>query len=202
MTRIQRLDTVVLAGALFLLFVAGISWFQGAASLSFVGIPLFALGLCFLSAMLLASLNFASRDTKIIIVIVFVSALLGTYGAEIYVAGQIHHLKVAQPVMARAVAAQMAQQDDPTPQEPWRSAITGRQEAATLDSIIKTANGNPVDTRLRSRSSTNSLRKAFSGSCRWVHIRSSSPRRAWCRRSRARPIATRWPAMKAANGYR
>ena len=98
--------------------------------------------------MLLAFLYLASRDTKTTIVIVLVSALLGTYGAEIYVAGQIHHQKVAQPVVARAVAAQVGQQD-PTPQEPWRSGLMGSQDAAILDSIIKHANGIPVDTRLK-----------------------------------------------------
>jgi hypothetical protein len=94
--------------------------------------------------MLLASLYFASRDTKVSILIVFVSVLLGTYGAEIYVARQINYLRVAQPGVATAVAAEMGRQD-PAP----HSGIMGRFEAATLDSIIKASNGKPVDTRLK-----------------------------------------------------
>ena len=171
MTRIRALDCLLVAIALFLLFIAGISCFQGAASLSFAGIPLFALGLCLVSAMLSASLYLASRDSKLMIVIIFVSALLGTYGAEIYVAGEIYQLKVAQSGVARAVAAQMGGQD-PAPQQPWRSGLMGRQEAASLDFDHQDCEWQPGrhQTEDRSHRRARCSRRSAGGAAGWISV--------------------------------
>ena len=145
-SRLRPYDYVIISLALFFLFVSGLDYFQAGPPRESGAIPLFALALAVLAALLIGSIYLTSRDSKIMIIMVLVSALLGTYGAEIYVARQIYHLKVAQPGVATAVAAQMGQQD-PAPQHSWRSFMMGRQEAATLGSIIKAANGKPVDTR-------------------------------------------------------
>jgi hypothetical protein len=145
-SRLRPHDYVIVSLALFFLFVSGLNYFGAGPPRDSEAIPFFALALVALAALLIGSIYLTSRDSKIMIIIVLVSALLGTYGAEIYVARQIYHLKVAQPGVATAVAAQMGQQD-PAPQHSWRSFMMGRQESATLSSIIKAANGKPVDTR-------------------------------------------------------
>jgi hypothetical protein len=133
---IRPIDGILAVLAVFFFSIAMIDYWDERFTFSAI-----AIGLCAVSAILLAAIYLLSEEYRIILVIVLASATLSAYAAEIYVARR----NLAQQMMGPVALALAAEK--PSASHPWRGPLMGHGQGPTNSG--QRADGKPVDTRLK-----------------------------------------------------